>query len=324
MIGYDTKYGESKFVDNINSDRSSDFELGRRIYNFRCYFCHGYSGNAKTLASSFLSPAPRDFTSTSPTQLSKNAMIDAVTNGRSDTAMMPFKTILKENEIAAVVEFIRQEFMISKKLNTAYHTPENGWFGLDRYVSAFPFARGEIPLDTPWRDLTEEQQNGKRLFMSSCITCHDRSKVKSEGAIWELHPLSYPRNNYSNTATKSLNTDTDSGASPYLVHEVPPKIVGLSEQEQIGEKLFQNNCGFCHGADGTGRNWIGSFLQPHPRDLTGKKMSAITHQQLRQVIMNGLPGTTMSAWKSVLTDEQIESIIAYVKKVFINKYKSGQ
>ena len=136
MIGYDTKYGESKFVDNINSDRSSDFELGRRIYNFRCYFCHGYSGNAKTLASSFLSPAPRDFTSTSPTQLSKNAMIDAVTNGRSDTAMMPFKTILKENEIAAVVEFIRQEFMISKKLNTAYHTPENGWFDLDRYVPA--------------------------------------------------------------------------------------------------------------------------------------------------------------------------------------------
>ena len=25
-------------------------EHGRAVYNFRCYFCHGYSGNARTLA----------------------------------------------------------------------------------------------------------------------------------------------------------------------------------------------------------------------------------------------------------------------------------
>ena len=25
---------------------------GRAIYNFRCYFCHGYSGNARTVAAS--------------------------------------------------------------------------------------------------------------------------------------------------------------------------------------------------------------------------------------------------------------------------------
>ncbi len=35
----------------------------RAIYNFRCYFCHGYSGDAKTLASTYLKPQPRDFTS---------------------------------------------------------------------------------------------------------------------------------------------------------------------------------------------------------------------------------------------------------------------
>ena len=29
-------------------------ERGRAIYNFRCYFCHGYSGDARTLAATYL------------------------------------------------------------------------------------------------------------------------------------------------------------------------------------------------------------------------------------------------------------------------------
>ena len=41
---------------------ASEHELGRKVYNFRCYFCHGYSGAAKTLAATYLKPLPRDFT----------------------------------------------------------------------------------------------------------------------------------------------------------------------------------------------------------------------------------------------------------------------
>ena len=29
---------------------SNRHEAGRAIYNYRCYFCHGYSGDARTLA----------------------------------------------------------------------------------------------------------------------------------------------------------------------------------------------------------------------------------------------------------------------------------
>ena len=46
-----------------------DIEAGRSVYNFRCYFCHGYSGDARTLAAEFLSPPPRDFTDTDPEAL---------------------------------------------------------------------------------------------------------------------------------------------------------------------------------------------------------------------------------------------------------------
>ncbi len=42
-------------------------EQGRAVYNFRCYFCHGYSGDAKTLAATYLQPPPRDFSAASLT-----------------------------------------------------------------------------------------------------------------------------------------------------------------------------------------------------------------------------------------------------------------
>jgi len=273
------------------------------------------------LASSFVSPPPRDFTGVSPEQLKRDVMIAAVRQGVSGTAMMSFSSVLNNKEIDAVVDFVRNEFMRDKKANTKYHTVENGWENHQRYASAFPFALNELPLDTPWEQLTEQQQQGKRLFMSSCITCHDRARVKTEGAIWESRPLSYPRNNYSHKAP--VKVDTTSSATPYSIHEIPPVIASLSEQEKQGQKLFQQNCAFCHSEDGTGKNWIGSFLDAHPRDLTAASMQSVTTERLREVIRDGLPGTTMSAWKSVLNEDQIQAIVHYVMKAFIQKSPSA-
>jgi cytochrome c oxidase cbb3-type subunit 3 len=85
----------------------------------------------------------------------------------------------------------------------------------------------------------------------------------------------------------------------------------------MGERLFQENCAFCHAADGTGKNWIGSFLEPRPRDLTDKAfMSGMTRERLAQTIRDGLPGTSMPAWKSVLTADEIDALVAYIHRAF--------
>ena len=106
-------------------------------------------------------------------------------------------------------------------------------------------------------------------------------------------------------------------ATPYHLHGRPPKLQGLTESEQRGEKLFQQNCAFCHAADGTARNWIGSFMEPHPRDLTKSPvMDTMTRTRLRTVIRDGLPGTSMPAWKSVLSEQQVEDVISYVARAF--------
>lgn len=302
-------------------------EEGRAIYNFRCYFCHGYSGDAKTLAASYLTPKPRNFITTTVESLSRDAMLHAVTNGRPGTAMKRFSNTLTKDEIALVVDFVRNEFIINKAPNTYYHTVENGWPNHERYAAAFPFALGTIPIDQPWEALNKEQQQGKRLFMQSCITCHDRAKVDDEGVIWELRPVSYPRNQYSHKNTPDnqesqpmlvhREMDAASMASPYVRHDVAPILEDLTASETQGQYLFQQNCAFCHAADGTGKNWIGSFLASHPRDLTDAAfMTDMTRTKLKAVIEDGVPGTTMSAWKNVLTEQQIENIVDYVSKAF--------
>lgn len=300
-----------------------DLELGRRIYNFRCYYCHGYSGNARTLAATFLNPKPRDFTSTSPDQLSRDRMQQSIQHGRPGTGMMSFASVLQPNEIAAVADFIRHEFMTNKAENTRYHTKENGWPDHERYAAAYPFALGQVALDTPWEQLSEEQAAGKRLFLTTCVSCHDRAHVSDETINWELRPVSYPRNQFSPGDDKSPPAETGSevdgmsSASPYLLHDRAPKIDNLTPTERLGENLFQHNCAFCHAADGTARNWIGSFMEPHPRNLTDPvAMHGITRDQLRTVIREGLPNTSMPAWKSVLSEDEVQAIIAYVGRAF--------
>ena len=260
-------------------------------------------------------------------------MIQAVTNGRDGTAMQGFANTINKQDIELVVDFVRLEFMENKATNTRYHTVENGWPNHEQYAPAFPFALGTIAIDTLDHELTPEQIIGKRIFMQSCITCHDRARANDEGVIWDARPVSYPRNQYSHkreahkkeTHKKEahLNSeggekiDTETGASPYARHDIAPVIKQASTQVREGEQLFQANCAFCHAADGTGKNWIGSFLEPHPRDLTDpSNMDSMTRDKLRQVIQEGLPDTTMPAWKSVLNLKQIDSIIDYINKAF--------
>lgn len=241
-------------------------------------------------------------------------MLQSITHGRPKTAMAGFAGILNNEEIQWVAAFIREEFMINQAENTRYHIPENGWPNHDRYAIAFPFAKGEIPLDSAEEKLSPEQKQGKALFFSACVTCHDRAKVIEEGVIWEARAVSYPRGHYSH---RNPPVDTLSRASPFAQHDRSPTIPNLNPQERRGEVLFKKNCAFCHGGDGTGKNWIGSFLEPSPRDLTSKAfMSTIGREQLLQRIREGIPGTAMPAWKSVLDNAQIQDIIHYIARAF--------
>lgn len=297
-----------------NEAASQAHEQGRKIYNFRCYYCHGYSGDARTLASRFLTPPPRDFTQMQAQLSKRDSMISSVHEGHPNTAMAGFANILTPQEIAQVVDFVRNEFIIEKKENTRYHTLENGWPNHQRYRIAFPFATGEIALDENPENLSATQIKGRQLFLDTCISCHDRARVHDEGPVWEASAVSYPR---TNSVLDYRKLDSVSEASVYARHDIAPVLDSANKRVKKGEQLFQDNCAFCHGADGTGKNWIGSFLQPHPRDLTDTNiMQSMSAARLRQVIEEGLVDTSMPAWKEVLKKTEIDALISYIHVAF--------
>lgn len=289
-------------------------EDGRRIYNYRCYFCHGYSGDARTLAATYLTPPPADFTRADAARLTPQAIVGVLEAGRPGTAMKSFRGILGQEEMISVAAFVAREFVERKAGNTRYHIPENGWDRHERYQIAYPFAKGEIPLSRPWESLTPEQAAGKRLYLSACVSCHDRGAPHDDGVAWDARPLSYPRNHFS---PGDPPLDAMTSASPFAKHDVPKKLRAPTRQEKRGERLFLGNCAFCHGADGSGKNWIGSFLEPHPRNLTDPAvMAGMTRARLLAAMREGIPGTSMPAWKAVLDEAQMQAIAAYVNRAF--------
>ncbi|MBF0310951.1 MAG: c-type cytochrome [Magnetococcales bacterium] len=289
-------------------------EAGRAVYNFRCYFCHGYSGNGRTLAASYLTPKPRDFTRTAPEALPLERMIASIRHGVPSTGMAAFETVLTPAEIEAVAAFVRQEFMVDKAENTRYHTVANGWGDHERYREAYPFALGEIAMDRAEETLTPEQRRGKALYLSACISCHDWGRVEKEEPVWEPRAVSYPRAGF--VPGQESVPDAVSGASVYARHDRAPVLSGeVSQAVREGERLFQGNCAFCHAADGTGKNWIGTFLQPHPRDLTEAGFKARRSREgLKRVMAEGLAGTSMPAWRGVLSEGQMENIAEYIEQ----------
>lgn len=256
-----------------------------------------------------LDPKPRDFTNTP--DLTQARALAALRDGIPGTAMKPFSGTLKEPEMEAVAAFVLDEFVSRKAPNTAYHIPANGWPDhQQRYGRAYPFVRGELSLETPIEQLTPEQRQGRQLTLDACITCHE---PKTARAQWDAFPLSH--------MGQVIRDPVDLVTRPsvYGLHDRPLEIAGLNDAERRGKELFDANCAFCHAKDGTGKNWIGAFLDPHPRDLTDKAQTAhLSDQRLRKVIREGLPGTSMPAWGSVLDDDQVNSVIAYVRKAHLH------
>ena len=91
---------------------SLDSETGRDIFFKHCRACHGDKGDGKTFAANVLNPPPKNFTAeNSKQELTEDRMIQSVTEGRKGTAMMPWKSRLTQQEIHAVVLYIRKSLM---------------------------------------------------------------------------------------------------------------------------------------------------------------------------------------------------------------------
>ena len=281
-------------------------ETGRRVYNARCYFCHGYRGDGNTAAARYLDPRPRDFTAA--VDLDAGDMRTAIANGRPGTAMQGFGGLLTAAEIEVAVDFIAEEFIRCHGPNTRYHTAANGWPEHEiRNAAAFPFVSGALPADAPSDRLTPDERTGQAIFRASCIVCH-------EG---RTGPIGGQAGDEGDADDEAHEYDRAAGVAEGTAHDRAPVLIDATPQEELGARLYQENCALCHAADCTGRNWIGGFLQPHPPDFTRPGTAAdLDDARLRQAIVAGLPNTSMPAFGPTLSADHAAAIAAYMRRAF--------
>ncbi len=94
-----------------------------------------------------------------------------------------------------------------------------------------------------------------------------------------------------------------------------------AQDAEAGKVLYDKWCAGCHGDSGAGDGEAAAFMLPQPRDFTGAVYQVRTtasgelptDDDLRRVIDNGMPGSTMPGWSSKLSPGQRDDVIAYLK-----------
>jgi high-affinity iron transporter len=106
---------------------------------------------------------------------------------------------------------------------------------------------------------------------------------------------------------------TEEAATPA---PVPAEFAGQTnplgaDAAAAGAEIFKNNCVACHGEQGHGDGPAGAALNPQPKNLP-ELASAVGDDYLYWRINTGKPGTSMVAWKGILTDEQIWQVVSFI------------
>lgn len=115
------------------------------------------------------------------------------------------------------------------------------------------------------------------------------------------------------SATKA--TARDEASKPHV------KPTGKPVSVTRGEEIFVDHCAVCHGLHGKGDGPRSAFFQPGVQyipDLTLEAMLKGRDQQLLESIREGLhrlpePAYVMPQFKYILSDDEIRSVLAYIK-----------
>lgn len=200
------------------------------LYHEYCSVCHGDRGDGRSRARAGLRPPPRDFTEVGlKDRMTRQQMIQVVNHGKPGTAMAAWRTRLDPDEVAAIVDYIRDEFMRSAGADHGGHDHGHDQAGSDQDHAH------DSPTDT--------------------AAGHHDDHGNVAGADVR--------------AAMDMEHDHETGhlAAPTAVMSAPfPN--GLMGDAQRGRELYSSNCVPCHGRDGSGDGPRAKFIFPKPRDFT--------------------------------------------------------
>ena len=120
-------------------------------------------------------------------------------------------------------------------------------------------------------------------------------------------------------ALSACNGSSGSGGSDAATTPAPVPVEFAGKTNPLGAdaaiagaEVFKNNCVACHGEQGHGDGPAGAALTPRPKNLP-VLASIVGDDYLYWRINTGKGGTSMIAWKGVLTEEQIWQVVSFIR-----------
>lgn len=91
---------------------------------------------------------------------------------------------------------------------------------------------------------------------------------------------------------------------------IPP----TEENLLAGAEIYTQMCARCHGQANSSRSALGSSFYPPAPSLPGRP-ARYTEAELFWIVKHGIRNTSMPAWGSLLSDQDIWQVVAFVKRI---------
>lgn len=96
--------------------------------------------------------------------------------------------------------------------------------------------------------------------------------------------------------------------------EAKNPLQSTTENLEEGRQLYEKQCAFCHGQDGSGQRPTGvQFYPPVPSLL--EHSGEMTDGQIHYIVTNGIRYTAMPSFAKELTPEQIWKVTLWVRQL---------
>jgi cbb3-type cytochrome oxidase subunit 1/mono/diheme cytochrome c family protein len=176
---------------------------------------------------------------------------------------------------------------------------------------------------------------GAELFRRHCSGCHGLAGQGNGLAAEALlpRPADLTSASYSDRALSEILWHGIRGSSMHGWHELPaselralaifvqslskvdPAVTDrLADEERArAAHLYSKNCAACHGLDGRGNGWSAGSLAPAPAQFHLRQPS---QARAERALAEGVPGTTMAAWKDRLSEADRRLLARYIREFF--------
>ena len=99
-------------------------------------------------------------------------------------------------------------------------------------------------------------------------------------------------------------------------HHIPTSDIAL------GKKIYHERCEVCHGNLGDGKTFAANALFPPPKNFTSKSIKTeLSLKKMVRSVTKGRPNTAMMPWENILSEQEILSVVNYIRQKFMSPQK---